>query len=96
MPRLDVQLRRDERRDRRTSAQSHPGNVAAENVIFPLINMVMTGVPRRRDRAHFQRTDADNVHVLQNPDALLGNRRELPPELFHFVAVNARGGVDEP
>ena len=60
-----------------------------------MINVVMTGVPGRRDRADFERSDADNIVVLQNFDALLGDRRDAAPESFHVVAVEARGGSDE-
>jgi len=35
LPRLDVQLRRNKGRNRRTPTQSHAGDVAAEQVIFP-------------------------------------------------------------
>src|SRR5437868_8636185 len=60
-----------------------------------MINVVMTGVPGRRDRADFERSDADNIVVLQNFDALLGDGRDAAPESFHVVAVEARGGSDE-
>ena len=95
MPRLDVQLWRNEGRNRRPSSQSHPGNIAAKDVIVPLINMVMTGVSWRRNCAHFQLAHANEVPIVHDSNVPLSDRRESPPEPFHFVAVNARGGSNE-
>ena len=90
-----MQLWRNEGRNGRTSIQSHPGNIAPKNVIFPLINIVMVGVSRRRNGTHFKGTNPDDGHVVQNREALLSNGRELPPKPLHFIAVNAPGRVDE-
>ena len=90
-----MEFGRNEGRNWRASAQSHPGDIAAEKIVFPLINMVMTGVPGRRDRAHFKSANPDDVQIVDNSDALLGDRREPPPQPFHVVAIDARRRFDE-
>ncbi len=94
-PRFDIQLRRNEGRNRWTAADPHSGNVATENGVVPMINMVMAGVAGSRDRANFELANADDIVVLQNSNAFRRHRVDLSPKPFHFVAVKAGGGSDE-
>ena len=67
-----MQLRRNERWNRRTVANPDAGDVPAENIVLPLIDVVMAGVARSFNRAHFECANADNFRVLQDSDALSG------------------------
>lgn len=95
LPGFNVQLRRHEWRNRGPFAQTHTSNVAAKDVVVPVINMMMTGVAGGRDRANFEWRDADKVIVLQNSNAFRGHRGDFSPEPFHLVAIKASGGSDK-
>ena len=72
-----------------------PGDIAAEKIVFPLINMMMARVARRRDGPHFKWRDAHEVVILQDRDAISRDRLNPPPKPFHFVAIKPSGGGDE-
>ena len=101
MPGFDVQLRRNKRRNGRAVSEPDTGDIAAEQIIFPMINVMMTGMARCGDGADFELAYVNNVLVLQNSDALLRDRRDLAPQSLHVVAedtarrCNQFGGIDE-
>ena len=96
-----MQLRRNKRRNRRPVPQPDTGNITAEEIIVPMVNMMMTGMARCGDGADFELAYVNNVLVLQNSDALLRDRRDLAPQSLHVVAedtarrCNQFGGIDE-
>src|ERR1700738_2364702 len=94
-PSFDISLRRNEWRRWRSAAQAHAGNVAAENEVVPMIDMVMARVTGRGDRANLKRRDADNIVVRQDADAFRRDPRKFSPEPFHVVAIKAGGGCDQ-
>src|SRR5262249_62038677 len=87
-PRFDMQFRRNKGWDRRTAADSNTGHITAENIIIPIINMMMTRVTRCCDGANFKRRDTNNLIVFEDFDALGRNRREATPKPLHVVAEN--------
>src|ERR1700739_46465 len=89
-PRFNMQLRWNERWNRWTIANSNTGNVAAENIVFPVINVVMTGVTRRRNGPNFKRRHTNDFVVFQNLDPLHWHRRNFSPESFHVAAEDSR------
>src|SRR2546423_11045884 len=54
VPGFDVQFRRNKRRNGRTTANADAGDVATEDVVVPVINMMMTGVTGCSDGADFE------------------------------------------
>src|SRR2546428_10014793 len=101
MPRLDVQLRRDKRRNRRPVPEPDTGDITPEEVIFPVVNMMMTGMARCGDCADFERGHVDDLLVFQNSDALFRDGCDSAPQPLHVAAEDSgRGphqfrGVDE-
>ena len=75
--------------------RSNAGNVAAENIVVPMINVMMTRVARRRDGANFKRRHAHDFVIFENFDAVSRHRRDLSPKPFHIVAENARGRFND-
>jgi hypothetical protein len=57
--------------------------------------MVMARVPWRCDRANLKGSDADNVVVLQDADAVRRDPGEFSPQPFHVVAIKAGGRRDQ-
>src|ERR1044071_3688240 len=90
-----MQLWRNEGRNWRTAIQSHPSHVASKNIIFPLINIVMTRVSWSRNRPHFELSHTNEVPIVHDSKTLFADRRESPPQPSHFVTVYAGGGVDQ-
>ena|SRR5437867_5071339 len=90
-----MEFRRNEGRNRWTVADADTGNVATENAVLPVIDMMMARVTGRGDGLHFVRRNADYFHVLHDPDPLGRNRRDLAPKFLHIVAESARGGLDQ-
>ncbi len=90
-----MQLRRNERWNRRAVADANTGDVAAENLILPMINMMMSGVARRGDGANFKRRHLYDFIVFQNFDALRRHRPDPAPKTLHVVTENARGRLDQ-
>src|SRR5687767_12291539 len=88
-PRLDIQFGRNEGWNGWTAADSHSGHVAPENGVVPMIDMVMTGVARSRDRANIELANTDDIVVLQNSNAFRRDRLDLSPKPSHFGAVKA-------
>src|SRR5438477_4134592 len=95
VPGFDVQLRRNKRWDWRTKTDPHAGNIAAKDVIIPMINMMMTGVSGRRDRADLERRKSNDFAVLQPSDAICRHSRNAPPKFFHFIAKDAFSRIDQ-
>src|SRR4026207_274256 len=101
MPGFDVQFRRNKRRNGRAVSEPDTGDIAAEEIIFPMINMMMTGMDRRGDSADFELAYLNDVLILQNSDTFLRHRRDLAPQSLHVVAEDAArrcnqfGGVNE-
>src|ERR1051326_8620734 len=93
-PRFHLQLRRNEWRNRRSIADPNARNVAAENIVVPMIDMVMTGMPRRCQRANFEWRQANDGVVFQNLDPIRRNRRDFPPKPIHVVAKDPFGRLD--
>src|SRR5438132_2585177 len=94
-PRFDMQLRWDERRNGRPAADAHTGNVPAENIVVPVINVMMACVTGRGDGPNFKRRHTHDFIVFQNSDALRRYRYDATPERLHVLAENARGGLDQ-
>src|SRR5205085_11313617 len=86
-PRFDVEFGRNKQRSRRTAAKPNTGNVAAEDGIVPVINVMMAGVARRRDGANLKWSNPDDDVVFQNANAFRSDPGKFPPQLFHLVAV---------
>ena len=94
-PGFDVELGRNERRDGRSGANADTGDVAAENVVVPMVDMMMTGVSRSFDGANLKLADPHNVVVLHNPHAIGRDFLDFPPKPFHVVTENARSRFDQ-
>ena len=96
-----MQLRRNKWRNGRAVSEPDTSDIAAEEIIVPMVNMMMTSVARRGDGADFELACLNNVLVLQNSDAFLRDRRDLAPQFLHVVAEDAArrcnhfGGIDE-
>src|SRR5690242_15423050 len=73
MPGFDMQLRRNKRRNGWAFSEPDTGDIAAKQIIFPMINMVMTSVAWRGDGADFQLTYLNDVLVFQNSDTFFRN-----------------------
>src|SRR5205085_12182971 len=93
-PRFNVQFRWHKWRNRRSTANPETGDVTAEKIVIPMINMMVAGVTRRRDRANFKRRNPHHFVVSQDPDSLRRHRRDPTPKAFHVVAENAGGRFD--
>src|SRR5207237_8098201 len=94
-PRVYEYHRRNKLRNRRAFADFKTRDVTAENIVVPMVNMMMTGVTRSGDGANFERRHSHDFIVLQNFDALGRNGRDFPPKPFHVVAENAHGRLDQ-
>ena len=79
MPGFNLELRRNKRRNGRTVPEPNTGDIAAEDIIFPVVNMVMTGMARGGDGANFERSHRDNGVVFQNSDAFCRDRCDAAP-----------------
>jgi len=101
MPGFDVQLRRNKRWNGRSVPEPDTGNITTEHIIFPMINMMMTGVARGGEGADFELGYLNGVLILQNSDALFRDRFDSAPQSPHVVAedagsgCNQLGGIDE-
>src|SRR5437870_638677 len=80
VPGFDVQLRWNKRRNRRTAPEPDTGDIAAEEVIFPMVNMVMTGMARGSDGADFERGHWDDMVVFQNSNPIFRDRCDAAPQ----------------
>ena len=90
-----MQLRRNEWGNWRPVADANACDVAAENIVVPMINMMMTGVAGRGDGANFKRRHLYDFIVFQNFDALRRHRPDPAPKTLHVVTENARGRLDQ-
>ena len=90
-----MQLRRNKRRNGRALSEPDTGDIAAEESIFPMVNVMMSGMAGRGDGADFELACLNEVLVLQNSDALLRNRRDLAPQSLHVVAEDAAGRCNQ-
>ena len=90
-----MQLRRNKRRNGRPVAEPDTGDVTTEKTIFPMINVMMTGMARCGDGADFERGYLNDILVFQNLDAFLRDRRDLAPQSLHVVAEDAARGCDQ-
>ena len=96
-----MQLWRNKRRNRRPVAEPDTSDIAAEHVIFPMVNMMMIGMTWCGDGANFERSHRDDIVVFQNSDAFFWDRGDAPPQSLQIVAENAGsgcyqlGGIDE-
>ena len=95
MPGFDVQLRRNKRRNGRPVAEPDPGDIAAEHVLFPMVNMMMIGMARCGDGANFEGRHRDDIVVFQNSDAFCRDRRDSAPQSWQVVAEDAGSGCDQ-
>jgi hypothetical protein len=95
VPGFDVQLRRNKRRNRRSVPEADTGDITAEEIISPTVNMMMTGMPRRGDGADFKRGHRHNCFVFQNCDAVFRDWRDSAPQSLHFVTVDPGSGCDQ-
>ena len=73
----------------------HAGHVAAENIILPMVDMMMGGVTWSRDRPHLNAPDADTVSIFQNSESFARNCFDLSPKSPHFIAENPGRRFDE-
>src|SRR5437868_2809764 len=94
MPRFDMELGRNKRWDGRPITQADTSDIASEDIIVPMINMMMACVPRSRDCLHFKRRHADNVSILKDSDVLFRDGSNPAPEFFHIGAEDASGRLD--
>ena len=69
---------------------AHTRNIAAEKIVFPLIDMVMARMTRGLDCADLEGANADDIHVLQNLEIFFRDRRKTAPEFLHLIAKDAR------
>ena len=96
-----MQLRRNKRRNRRPVPKPDTGDITAEEIIVPMVNMMMTGMARCGDGTDFKWSHRDNRFVFQNSDPVSRDRRDLAPQLLHIVAedpgsgCNQLGGINE-
>jgi len=96
-----VQLRRNKRRNRRPVPEPDTGDITAEEIIFPMVNMMMTGMARCGDGADFKRGHREDRLVFQNSDAVFRDRRDSAPQPLHVVAEDSYrrcdqlGGINE-
>src|SRR5882724_9996283 len=60
-----------------------------------MIDVVMTGVAGRFGCAHFEWTQAHDVVVLEDLDALRRDGCDLAPEFLHVVTESARGRFNQ-
>ena len=95
MPRFDVQLWRNKRRNRRPVPEPDTGDVTAEEIIVPMVNMMMTGMARCGDGADFKRGHRDDRVVFQNSDAVFRDRCDSAPQPLHVVAEDPGSGCDQ-
>src|SRR5437763_729778 len=95
MPGFDLQLRRNKRRYRRSDSEPDTGDIAAEEIIFPTINMMMTRMTRGGDGGDFKRGDHDDCFVFQNSDAVFRDRCDSAPQSVHVVTVDPGSGCDQ-
>jgi len=95
MPRFDVQLWRNKRRNRRPVPEPDTGDVTAEEIIVPMVNMMMTGMARCGDGADFKRGHRDDRFVFQNSDAVFRDRCDSAPQPLHVVAEDPGSGCDQ-
>ena len=94
-PRFDVQLWGNKGRYRRTAIEMHPGYITAEEMIVPLINVVMGCVTRGGDRADFELADPDRRRIVRWPHLLFCDRTHLTPKATHFRTENSSGGFHQ-
>ena len=96
-----MQLGRNKRRNRRPVPQPDTGDITAEEIIVPMVNMMMTGMARCGDGADFKRGHRDDRFVFQNSDAVFRDRCDSAPQPLHVVAedsyrgCNQLGGINE-
>ena len=90
-----MQLRWNKRRNGRALSEADTGDIAAEEIIFPMVNMMMTGMAWRGDGADFELTYLNNIVVLQNSEAFFRDRRDFAPQSLHVVAEDPRSGCDQ-
>jgi hypothetical protein len=90
-----MQLRRNKRRNRRPVAEPDPSDIAAEHILFPMVNMMMIGMARCGDGANFEGRHRDDIVVFQNSDAFCRDRCDSAPQSLQVVAENAGSGRDQ-
>ena len=90
-----MQLRRNKRRNGRAVSEPDTGDIAAEQIIFPMINVMMTGMARCGDGADFKRGHRDDRFVFQNSDAVFRDRCDSAPQPLHVVAEDPGSGCDQ-
>ena len=95
MPGFDVELGRNKRRNGRPVPKPDTGDITAEEIIFPMVNMMMTGMARCGDGADFEWSDLDDVVVLQNSETVFRDRCDSAPQSLHVIAEDAGRGCDQ-
>src|SRR5436305_15070837 len=94
VPGFDLQLRRNKRRNRRPVPEPDTGDITAEEIIFPTVNMMMTGMARCGDGADFKRGHRDDRLVFQNYEEVFRDRCDSDLQPLHFVAEVLFSGSD--
>ena len=86
-----MQVRWNEWRYGRTGTDADTSDIAPKEVIVPYIYMMVAGVAGRRDGPDLDGTQADDVVIFQDADAMLRDRRDSSPQPCHVVAKSTRG-----
>src|SRR4051812_6418846 len=89
-PRFDVEFGWNKGRGWRATPKTNSGNIAPQNGIVPVIDVVMARVTGRGDRADLEWSYPSNFIIFQDSNASSVDREKFPPEPFHVVAVKAR------
>ena len=90
-----MQLRRNKRRNRRSVPEADTGDITPEEIIFPTVNMMMTGMTRCGGGADFKRGHLDDCFVFLNSDAVFRDWCDSAPQSLHFVTVDPGSGCDQ-
>ena len=90
-----MQLRRNKRRNRRPAPEPDTGDVTAEEIIVPMVNMMMTGMARCGEGVDFKWGHRDDRFVFQNSDAVFRDRCDSAPQPLHVVAEDPGSGCDQ-
>lgn len=90
-----MQLGRDKRRDGGAVPEPDAGDISAENVVPPMVNVMVTGMAWRCDRPDFERGDRDDLIVFENSDAFCRDGCDVTPQPLHVLPKDARCGCDQ-
>src|SRR5207248_6527487 len=94
-PRFNVQVGRDEWWKRRPICESNTGDVAAKEIVFPGVDVVVTSVAGCFDGLDLERRNTNAMAIVQEAKISFGNRRDPTPKSLHVVAEKPLGRSDE-